>query len=227
MAGLIPLGTVAKPGEDIFPTTGPHLDVRVKRKGEYIDPMTARSILKNVLVGKDRTPLFKEEGKEFKPSYTITSPYGKRVAPTAGASTFHRGIDIGIEGGTPLVYKGYGTFKPGEGLGTLETIVDGVPYELKFLHTKPGQKAEVINQQQDVAQMPQASQATTPAKQDINLFVTLPQKQLKKRKEDPGANFLDYYIGQSLQTPRTSTGLKIDPIALLTQAASGSTNYFS
>jgi len=224
MAGLIPLGTVAKPGEDIFPTTGPHLDVRVKKKGEYIDPMTARSILQNVLVGKDKTPLFKQEGGEFKPSYTITSPYGQRTAPTAGASTFHRGIDIGIEGGTPLTYKGYGKFKPGEGLGTLETTVDGVPYELKFLHTKPGQQAEVLGQQQQqVTQTAQPTQTTANAPQDINLFITLPQKQSKTKEQD----FLGGYISQALSTPTRSTGLKIDPIALLTQAASGSTNYFS
>jgi hypothetical protein len=224
MAGLIPLGTVAKPGEDIFPTTGPHLDVRVKKKGEYIDPMTARSILQNVLVGKDKTPLFKQEGEEFKPSYTITSPYGQRTAPTAGASTFHRGIDIGIEGGTPLTYKGYGKFKPGEGLGTLETNVAGVPYTLEFLHTKPGQQAEVLGQQQQqLTQTAQPTKATASAPQDINLFITLPKKQSKTKEQD----FLGGYISQALSTPTRSTGLKLDPIALLMQATSGSTNYFS
>ena len=29
MAGLIPIGKIASPEEDVFATTGPHLDVRV------------------------------------------------------------------------------------------------------------------------------------------------------------------------------------------------------
>lgn len=37
------------------------------------------------------------------PEYTkITSPFGKRKSPTAGASTFHKGIDIGAPEGTKL-----------------------------------------------------------------------------------------------------------------------------
>jgi len=97
MAGLIPVGVIANPGEDIFPTTGPHLDVRVKKGGKYINPMTARTV----------------------------------------------GIDIGIPGGTQLAYKGYGTYTPGEGLGRLQTQVNGDAYELEFLHTKPGKQAKV------------------------------------------------------------------------------------
>ena len=33
----------------------------------------------------------------------ITSPFGKRVSPTAGASNFHKGIDIGAPEGTALI----------------------------------------------------------------------------------------------------------------------------
>lgn len=37
------------------------------------------------------------------PGYTkITSSFGKRVSPTAGASNFHKGIDIGAPEGTNL-----------------------------------------------------------------------------------------------------------------------------
>lgn len=37
------------------------------------------------------------------PGYTkITSPFGKRVSPTAGASSFHKGIDIGAPEDTKL-----------------------------------------------------------------------------------------------------------------------------
>ena len=38
------------------------------------------------------------------PGYSrITSPFGKRVSPTAGASNFHKGIDIGAPEGTFLI----------------------------------------------------------------------------------------------------------------------------
>ena len=37
------------------------------------------------------------------PGYTsVTSPFGKRYSPTAGASSFHKGIDIGASKGTSL-----------------------------------------------------------------------------------------------------------------------------
>lgn len=37
------------------------------------------------------------------PGYTkITSPFGKRVSPTAGASSFHKGIDVGAPKDTKL-----------------------------------------------------------------------------------------------------------------------------
>jgi hypothetical protein len=143
MAGQIPIGVIANLEEDVLPTTAPHLDVRVKKGGKYINPMTARTVLQNVQVGKDKTPLFRQDQGQFTPSFTITSPYGPRKAPTAGASTFHKGIDIGIPAGTQLAYKGYGTYTPGEGLGRLQTQVNGDPYELEFLHIKPGKQAKV------------------------------------------------------------------------------------
>lgn len=38
------------------------------------------------------------------PGYTrINSFFGKRIAPTAGASTFHKGIDIGAPEGTAFI----------------------------------------------------------------------------------------------------------------------------
>lgn len=37
------------------------------------------------------------------PGYTsITSPFGKRYSPTAGASSYHKGIDVGAPKGTAL-----------------------------------------------------------------------------------------------------------------------------
>lgn len=38
------------------------------------------------------------------PGYTtITSPFGRRISPTAGASTFHSGVDIAAPAGTNII----------------------------------------------------------------------------------------------------------------------------
>ena len=51
---------------------------------------------------------------------TITSTFGKRSSPTAGASSYHQGIDIGVSSGTPIVAAAQGTvvtaaYSSGEG----------------------------------------------------------------------------------------------------------------
>ena len=190
MAGIIQAGYIAKPGEDIFPTTGPHLDVRVKKGGQYIDPATWRTGLQNLLVGEQKTPLYSQTKDGFKPGFTVTSPFGQRKAPTAGASTFHRGIDFGIAGGTPLYWKGAGAFKPGKGLGTIQTP-EG--YEIELLHTKGGKEASLMADQQtpQVPVAPPQQPASTDSPQSINIFLNVgkgadqeerisPQDQLKK-----------------------------------------------
>lgn len=149
MAGLIPVGRVVDPSRDVFPSTGAHLDVRVipqfgPQKGKKIDPRTAKTLLQNILIGKEQTPLVQQQGQNWKWNAPITSEYGKRAAPTAGASTFHEGIDVGLGAGTPLAYKGYGTYRPDSGFGSLQTTdPQGNPYEIRFLHTEPGAKAAV------------------------------------------------------------------------------------
>lgn len=42
-------------------------------------------------------------------THYISSSYGHRTAPTRGASTFHRGIDIGVSSGTTVVSSADGT----------------------------------------------------------------------------------------------------------------------
>ena len=85
--------------------------------------------------------------------------------------------------------------------------------------TQSGQQLKPSEAQQTV------STQTTGQPININLIVPGGAAQ-KETKDDFGSQFLRYYIGKGLETPQMSTGLKINPIALLTQAASGSTNYF-
>jgi len=143
MSNIISLGRIARPGEDIFPTTGPHLDVRVKplygeQKGQYIDPTTRPNLLQNILVGPNQTPLYQQQEGGFKSNYRITSGFGKRPAPTKGASTIHRGSDFGI-GPETLGYRGTGTFTQRKGYGELLTQDEqGNPYMMQFFHTVGG-----------------------------------------------------------------------------------------
>lgn len=145
MAGLIPVGALVDPKADVFPSTAAHLDVRViprfgPQQGKRIDPRSARTLLQNVLVGTNKTPIVQQVGGNWQWNYPITSEFGPRKAPTAGASTYHEGIDIGgLPAGTPVTYKGYGTYQPDRGFGTVKTTdPQGQPYDIQFLHIKPG-----------------------------------------------------------------------------------------
>lgn len=61
------------------------------------------TIQKKTEVKGQQTSGDKASGKFIKPvKGTITSNFGNRVAPVKGASTFHKGIDIGANTGTPI-----------------------------------------------------------------------------------------------------------------------------
>lgn len=208
MVAQLDVGYVAAPGEDIFPTTGPHLDVRVLKDGKYIDPGTIRSLLTRLKVGKERKPLWQQQGEEWKPGFTITSPFGKRTAPTAGASTQHLGQDYAIGAKTPLTWEGPGTFTPGKGYGTIKTTdIEGKPYEIRLLHTKGGKPSEVA------AAPPQQQQLQTPGG-DTYIYVMGG----RKKEEDPAAGFLSSYIQDSLFSQQPQIKSMINPAALLTSA---------
>ena len=73
-------------------------------------------------------------------AYQITSGYGKRKAPTKGASTFHKGIDYGIGAGTNLFWQGHDTYSPENTVGVIYTKDDNTILFLWWLtHTKLGQ----------------------------------------------------------------------------------------
>jgi hypothetical protein len=195
------VGYVAKPGEDIFPTTGPHLDVRVLKDGQYINPATWRSGLQRLKIGKSRTPLYKQEGSSWMTPYQITSGFGPRKAPTAGASTDHKGIDYGIAGGEQLFWEGPGTFKPGSGYGSI-TTPEG--YEVRLLHTKGGKETTVGGQPQtqQIAKAPPQQQ--TPGGEPITYNVYMRQR---KEKQPSSQDFLSNFLVQQLTQQPEQTGL--------------------
>ena len=221
MAGITFAGTVAKAGEDVLPTTGPHLDVRVLKDGQYIDPATWRSGLQRLKIGKGKTPLYQEKGGQFTPSFPITSGYGPRTAPTKGASTDHKGIDFGVAGGEQLFWEGAGTFKPGKGYGSIMTP-EG--YEVRLLHTKGGQEAAVAGQP-TVAPQPTQTAQLQPS---ITIIDT------RGKKPEP-KSFLESYrdqlmsnaIGSGYSSPQRASSF-IDPLSLVTEIAQQRpANYFS
>lgn len=128
--GAIKVGKIASPGQDIYPTTGPHLDVRIMKNGEYINPEFARSLLQNLRV--DGKPLYSQQDGQWMPAYPVTSPYGPRSAPTAGASTYHRGVDYGVPEGKELEWTGGGTYSRQPGYGQIDLPTGE---RIKLLHT--------------------------------------------------------------------------------------------
>lgn len=211
MASLTDVGYVTPAGQDVFPTTGPHLDVRVLKDGKYVDPGSIRSLLTRLKVGKDRKPLWQQKGETWSPSYTITSPFGQRTAPTKGASTQHMGQDYGIAGGTPLAWEGPGTFTPGKGYGTIKTTdPQGTPYEIKLLHTKGGTPGEVTPTVQ-----PEATSGDT--------YIVIGGR----KKDLTPQSFLSSYLQQSLASEAPEVRSMIDPVAMLTQAFGQTPNYLT
>lgn len=211
MTSLTDVGYVAPAGQDVFPTTGPHLDVRVLKDGKYIDPGTIRSLLTRLKVGKERKSLWQEEAGKWSPSYAITSPFGPRTAPTKGASTQHMGQDYGIAGGTPLTWEGPGSFTPGKGYGTIKTTdPQGTPYEIRLLHTKGGKPTE-------------AAPAIQPTASPADTYIVIGGR----NKELTPKSFLSSYLQQSLAAEAPEVRSMIDPVSMLTQAFAQTPNYLT
>ena len=80
------------------------------------------------------------------PGYTrITSPYGKRVSPTAGASNFHKGIDIGAPEGTILIaaVDGKITYLGFLGGGGYTITLSNDDMKITYCHVSPNYLVEV------------------------------------------------------------------------------------
>lgn len=93
------------------------------------DKETGREILKEELV-MEAVPKIVERGTKIPPTYIRpisggrqTSGFGKRKAPTKGASTYHKGVDWATPTGTTVVASCGGTVtKAGWGKGTGYTV---------------------------------------------------------------------------------------------------------
>ena len=217
MASFLEAGYVTPTGKDVLPSTGEHLDVRVSRDGKYVDPGTIRSLLTRLRVGKERKPLWQQQGEQWKPSFAITSGYGPRKAPTKGASSYHPAHDYAVAGNTPLFWEGPGTFTPGEGYGVIKTTdAQGTPYEVKLLHTTGGKPTQVAAQPQTSAPTP------TPTTKSGDTYIFLGGR---GKKQEDSSDFLSSYIQQSLmgEAPQLKTGF--DPTAMLVQAFNQTPNY--
>lgn len=74
------------------------------------------------------------------PGYTqISSPFGKRHAPTSGASSFHYGTDIPAPEGTKLIaiHDGEITFRSFLGAGGYTITLSFDNYRVSYCHVSP------------------------------------------------------------------------------------------
>lgn len=87
-------------------------------------------------------------------SHNVTSPFGDRNSPTAGASSNHKGIDIGASSGSPIVAAAAGTVTVStysESAGNYVTIDHGNGFHTVYMHAsaryvKVGQKVSAGQQ---------------------------------------------------------------------------------
>ena len=87
-------------------------------------------------------------------SHNVTSPFGDRNSPTAGASSNHKGIDIGASSGSPIVAAAAGTVTVStysESAGNYVTIDHGNGFYTVYMHAsaryvKVGQKVSAGQQ---------------------------------------------------------------------------------
>lgn len=88
------------------------------------------------------------------PGYTsITSYFGKRYSPTAGASSYHKGIDIGAPQGTNLIAitSGKITFTGFLGGGGYTITLTNGSMQFTYCHVSPTyivQKGDIVSQGQ-------------------------------------------------------------------------------
>lgn len=84
----------------------------------------------------------------------ITSKYGYRTAPTAGASTFHKGVDISVVAGTPVKAATAGTIKTGYNSTSgnwVSVTGDGITTYYRHLTKATVKDGDKVSQGQQIA----------------------------------------------------------------------------
>lgn len=93
------------------------------------------------------------------PGYTtITSYFGKRISPTAGASSFHKGLDIGAPEGTILIaaIDGEITYTGFLGGGGYTITLSKDNMKITYCHVSPNflvKTGDIINRGQIIGQV--------------------------------------------------------------------------
>lgn len=222
MAGLFDVGSIAPPGAD-FASTGPHLHVSVyDSSGKAVNPESARSFLLNrILVGKNKTPLYSQAQGNWQSPYPLTSPFGPRTAPTAGASTDHQGVDFGVAQGTKLSWLANpgDVYNSDKGFGTIRTTdPQGRPYTVKLLHTTPGSVAQAPGKPPTLpVSSPQGQSAATG-----NVYNIYLGGQKTDDKADESSAFLSNYLLGSLNVKRS-----FNPMEMVQNELFQTPNYLS
>jgi len=209
MAGITYFGQVGSTGT----STGPHKHLYIKdlQTGSYIDPATLRSVQAGFRIGQNRIPALIKDSKggyaiNPESGITITSKFGRRGAPTQGASTFHQGEDWSLPEGTPIYYEGAGTYKPlanQGGFGNLATFTTpDSRYEIGVGHMKTLGKEGSVGGLPTAAQLGAQPQASDLQRENDILKaymygagIGVPQQEKKK---DFKTTFRDQLIGQML-----------------------------
>jgi murein DD-endopeptidase MepM/ murein hydrolase activator NlpD len=80
----------------------------------------------------------------FNSAVAVVSPFGPRVAPCSGCSTFHNGTDFGTGGGAPIYAVAAGTVTDSEDAGTfgqyvsIDSVVNGHAFTAIYAHMTAG-----------------------------------------------------------------------------------------
>jgi len=158
-------------------SSGAHFDVR-RQDGGYISPQQARALFEASVA------------KQLQ----LTSSYGPRKAPTAGASTFHRGVDLAGPANTPLnLAQGYSMVGAGMkgGLGYTASVrgPQGEMYDVGHLQQPRAgiPSGKVTARQKRVAL---ADQQTENALQDTKVKTTLAEAEALKKAEIAMVNYI-------------------------------------
>ncbi|MBP3371464.1 MAG: M23 family metallopeptidase, partial [Clostridia bacterium] len=98
-------------GEKIVTTQINYVNGMEASRTVLSEEIVTEPVTERVTVGTKKRPSNVSAAGYMRPvtGGRVTSPFGPRRAPTAGASTYHRGVDIGVGYGTPIMATRDGT----------------------------------------------------------------------------------------------------------------------